>query len=110
MSVVGMTTGGAGQAGHGVAVHTDEPYGLSDAAALVEAGQDRVSLLVGEPAVEQGRALALGEAGLAGLAVEQADVVLLAVAVADREVPGAAAALERAVGVVAAEASEVVHG
>jgi hypothetical protein len=70
MSVVGMATGGAGQADHGVAVDTDEPFGLADAAAFIEVGEDGVRLLVGEPAVEQGRTFALGEAGLAGVAVE----------------------------------------
>jgi hypothetical protein len=65
-----MTTGGAGQADHGVAVDTDEPFGLADAAAFIEVGEDGVRLLVGEPAVEQGRTFALGEAGLAGVAVE----------------------------------------
>jgi hypothetical protein len=105
-----MTAGGAGQSDHGVAVDADEPFGLADAAALVEVGEDGVRRLVGEPAVEQGRTLALGEAGLAGVAVEQPDVVPLAVAVADREVAGAAEAVQPAVGVVAAEASEIVHG
>ena len=88
----------------------DQASGLADAAALVEVLEHGEGLLLGEMAVEQGRALALGEAGLAGVAVEQADVVLLAVAVADREVAGVASAVEGAVGVLAAEASEVVHG
>jgi hypothetical protein len=70
MSVVGMIAGGAGQADHGVAVDADEPFGLADATAFIEVGEDGVRLLVGEPAVEQGRALALGEAGLAAVAVE----------------------------------------
>jgi hypothetical protein len=52
MSVVGMAAGGAGQADHGVAVDTDEPFGLADATAFVEVGEDGVRLLVGEPAVE----------------------------------------------------------
>jgi hypothetical protein len=70
MSVVGMAAGGAGQADHGVAVDTDEPFGLADATAFIEVGEDGVRLLVGEPAVEQGRTFAFGEAGLAGVAVE----------------------------------------
>jgi hypothetical protein len=44
--------------------------------------------------VEQGRALALGEAILAAVAVEQPDMVLLAVAGADGEVAGAPMAVE----------------
>jgi hypothetical protein len=110
VSVVGAGAGGAGHPDDGIAMDADEPPGLADAAALVEVGEHGAGRLVGEPAVEQGRALALGEAGLAGVAVEQADVVVLAVAVADRQVAGAAAAVGGAVGVLAAKAGEVVHG
>lgn len=102
-----MTTRGTGQADDGVAVDADEPLGLSDAAAVVEVGEDGTGLLVGEPAIKKGRALAFGEAGLA---IEQTDMFLLAVAVADREVAGTAWAVQRAVGVMRAEASEIVHG
>jgi hypothetical protein len=66
-------------------------------------------LLLGEMAVEQGRALALGEAALARLAVEQSDLVLLAVAGADREIAGVAVAVEDALVVLTTEAREVVH-
>ena len=109
MGVVGMFTGGAGESHDGIAMDAHEPFGLADAAALAQVGQHGVGLVVGEPAVEQRRALALGEAGLAGLAVEQSDVVVLAVAVTDREVPGAAPPVQRAVAVMAAETREVVH-
>jgi hypothetical protein len=105
-----MAANGTGQSDDGVAMDPDEPLGLSDAATVVEVGEDGASLLVGEPAIEEGRALAFGEAGLAGVAVEQADVILLAVAVADREVANTASAVQRAVGVMTTEASEVVHG
>jgi len=67
------------------------------------------SLLFREVTVEQGRALAFGEAVLAGFAVEQSDVVLLAVAGADREIAGVSGAVEGALGVLTAEAREVVH-
>jgi hypothetical protein len=58
--------------------------------------------------MEQRGALALGEAGVARPAVEQADVTLLAVAATDREVAGVASTVERAIRVQATEASEVV--
>ena len=54
--------------------------------------------------MEQRCALALGEAALAGVAVEQADVVVLAVARADGEVACVASAVEWAIGLLAAEA------
>jgi hypothetical protein len=86
-----------------------EAPGGSDAAALVEVLEHGEGLLLGEMAMEQGRALALGEAVFAGVAVEQSDVVEFAVAGADREVAGVAPRVEGAVGVLAAEAFEVVH-
>ena len=105
-----MLSGDVRQADDGVGIDADQASGLSDTAALGEVLEHGEGLLLGEMGVEQGRALALGEAVLAGLAVEQADVVLLAVAAADREVSGVASAVEGAIGVLAAEAREVVHG
>jgi hypothetical protein len=62
------------------------------------------SLLLGQMAVEEDRALALGEAILARLTVEQSDVILLAVMGADREVSGVPGSVEGAVGFLATEA------
>jgi hypothetical protein len=104
-----MLTGDAGQATDRVLIDADQAAGGADAAALVEVPEDGEGLLLGEMAVEQGRPLALGEAALTRPAVEQADVVPLAVAGADREVAGGAAGVEGAVGVLTAEAREVVH-
>src|SRR4051812_37252488 len=110
MSVVGVLPGGAGQSDDGVAVDADEPPGGADAAPLVEVLEDRQGLLLGQVAAVQRRALALGEAGAAGVAVELAELLVLAEAAADGGVAGVAPAVERAVGVLAAEAREVVHG
>ena len=110
MSVVGVITGGAGQPDDGVAMGADQAAGLADAVALGEVVEDGRGLLLGHPAVEERRALPFGEAGLAGLAVEQSDVVILAVAVADGEVAGVAPPVQGASGILAAEAREVVHG
>jgi hypothetical protein len=74
---------------------------------VVEDGDGR---LIGESAAVQGRALALGEASAAGVAVELTKLLELAVATADREVAGVALAVERTVGILAAEAGEVVDG
>jgi hypothetical protein len=104
-----MLSGDAGQATDRVLIDADEAPGGSDAAALVEVLEHGQCLLRGEMAMEQGRPLALREAALARLAVKQSDVVLLAVAVADREIAGVAAGVEGAVGVLTAEAREVVH-
>jgi hypothetical protein len=109
MSVVGMLSDHPGQSDDGVAVDADQTFGLSDAAALGEVLEHGVGLVLGQMGVEQGRALALGEAVLAGVAVEQPDVISLAVAGADREVSGVAFAEEGAIRFLAAEAREVVH-
>ena len=104
-----MVAGGAGQSDDGVAMDADEAFGLTDAVALGEVMEHGTGRLVGESAIEQRCSLALGEAGLAGVAVEQTDVILLAVAVADGEVAGPSSAVEGAVGILATEAGEIVH-
>lgn len=105
-----MLTGQLRQADDGIGVDVDQAPGLSNAAAFTEVVEHRAGLLLGQMAVEQGRALALGEAVLTGLAVEQTDVVVLAEAGADREIAGVAPAEEGAIGFLTAEAREVVHG
>lgn len=109
MSVVGVCTGHLRQAGDRVPVDVDQTSGLSDAAALGEVLEHGAGLLLREVGVEERRALALGEAVFAGLAVEQSDVMVLAVAGADGEVSDVALAVGGAIGFLATEAREVVH-
>ena len=78
-----MLSDDAGQAPDGVGIDADQTSGAANATALVEVLEHGEGLFFREMAVEQGRALALGEARFARLAVEQPDVVLLAVAGAD---------------------------
>src|SRR5262249_49365393 len=92
-----------------VGIDADEPAGGADAASLVEVLEHGEGLVVGEMTVEQGRPLPLGEAALAGVAVEQADVIPFAVAGADREGADATPRVEGAARVLAAEAREVIH-
>ena len=110
MSVAGMLSGQFRQADDRIAVDLDQASSLSNAAALGEVLEHGAGLLLGQVGVEKRRALALGEARLAGVAIEQPDVVLFAVAAADGEVSGVALAEQGAIGILAAEASEVVHG
>src|SRR3954468_19288983 len=105
-----MLSGDAGQSTDGVRIDADQASGGANATALVEVPEHVECLFFWEMAVEQGRSLALGEPILAGLAVEQPDVVLLAVAGAGREVTGVTRAVEGAVGILATEAREVVSG
>ena len=104
-----MSPGEPGQASDGILVDPHQPGGLADAAAVGEVLEDRQHLVVRQLGVEQRGALELGEAGLAGAAVQQ-PVVGPAVVAADGEVAGAASAGVGAVGIVAAEAVEVVRG
>jgi hypothetical protein len=108
VQLAGVAAGEQAQAADGVLTDTDQARGLADAAAVGEVGQDGQELVAGEAGAEQGRALALGEAALAGLTVEE-PVVGLAVAHTNGEVAGAAPAVVGAVGVEAAEAAEVVQ-
>ncbi len=110
MSVVGMGPGGAGQSDDGVAMDADEAPGGADAAPLVEVFEHREGLLLGQMAAVERGALALGEAGPAGVAVELPELLVLAESAADREVTGVASTVERTFGILAAEAGEVVHG
>jgi hypothetical protein len=103
-----MLAGLACQPHHGIAVHADQAFGLADPVALNQVLEDRDGFLRGQAGVEQRGALALGEAGVACLAVEQAELLVLPVAVADREVAGVALAVERATRVQTAEAREIV--
>src|SRR5512143_3718267 len=108
MSVAGVCSGSLGQADDRIAVDVDQASGLSDAAAFGEVVEHGAGLRLGQVGMEQGRALAFGEAILAGVAVEQPDGVLRAIARADREVSGVPSAVEGAIGFLAAEAREIV--
>jgi hypothetical protein len=104
-----MLTGQECQPGDGVLADPHQSGGLSGPAAVVEMLQDPSDFVVVELGVEVRRPLELGEPGLAGVAVQEA-VVILAVVAADGEVAGAAAAVLSTVGVLAAMAREVVRG
>src|SRR3978361_1916839 len=67
VSVVGMFSDDAGQPSDGVGIDPDQTSGATDHTALVEVLKHGEGLLLGEVAVEEGRALAFGEAVLARL-------------------------------------------
>lgn len=104
-----MVAGPQGVAHDGVLIDTGQACGLADAAAVLEVLEDGEGLVLREACGEQRGALALGEAALAGAADEHTALLARAVAEADAEVVPAAQAVVGAVGVVAAEAAEVVH-
>jgi hypothetical protein len=91
-------------------MHAGESFGLPDAVAFDQVLEDGDGLLWGQAGVEQRGPLAFREACLACRAVQEPDLLVFAVASADREVAGVALSVERALGVLAAESCEVVHG
>src|SRR5262249_57737740 len=98
-------------ADHGVAVHAGQPRRGPHAGAVGEVLDDRQGLLRRQDGAVQRGALALGEAGLAGAAIEQAVLLRLAVAAADGQVALPPLAVVGAVRVLAAEAGQVLlHG
>ena len=85
MSVVGVLFGGACAPNDGVAVNADHPFGLSDAVVFGQVREDPEGGRFREAAAVEGRALALGEASSAAIAIELSELLVLAEAAADRE-------------------------
>jgi hypothetical protein len=100
----------AGVAGHGIAADAHQSLGLADAAAVGDLLQDGDGLLPGQVGMEQRRRLAFGEPVATGTTSEEADRVAFAVVAADGEVFTAPEAMVGALGIQAAEPSEVVQG
>jgi hypothetical protein len=108
VAISGVLAGLSGVADDGVLVHAHQAGGLADAAAVVQVREDGQGLGRRQAGAEQGGALALGEAFLAGAAGEQAAAVR-SVVEGDAEVAPAAQAVVGAVGVLAAEQVQFVH-
>jgi hypothetical protein len=104
----GVVPGPQAVANDGVLVHADQPAGLAYADPLGNVVQHGDDLVLGQAGAEQGGALALGEARLAGPAAEQA-ALLGAVACGGGQVSLAALAVVGAVGVLAAEGTQVLR-
>src|SRR5262249_48194481 len=109
VEALGVRAGGPGQPADRVLVDADQTGGLADAAAVGQVPEGGQELVTRQAGVEEGRGLVLGEAVLAGAAVEQAVLLADAVAGADGQVALAAPAVQGAGGALAAEAAEVVH-
>lgn len=75
-------------------MHAGESFGLADPITFDQMLEDRDGRLLGQAAMGQRGALAFREAGLASVAIEEPDPLVLAVAVADREVAGVASPVE----------------
>jgi hypothetical protein len=104
VEVAGVLAGQPAQATDRAAIHPAEPSGLADAASLGDMLQDRPDPLGWEPGVEEGRPLALGEAGLAGAAAEHTSLLIGAIAAGYGQVSGPPLAMLGALRIQAAEA------
>src|SRR5215207_10072855 len=105
----GVIAGPSGVACDGVGVDAGETSGIAGADPLGHVSQDRSHLLRRQPRVEQGRALALGEAGLAGTTPEHAAGLAGSVARGDGEVAVPTLAQIGAGRVQTTERTQVVH-
>jgi len=110
VELVGLLAGHHGQADDRVLVHLDQATGLSHPTTLLQMLQDGNGLVVGQLAAVQGRPFAFREALLAASTSQHAGVFFGSVAEADAEIIQAPAAVIGALGVLAAEVFQVVHG
>jgi len=110
VEVLGVLASEYGQPDHGVLVDPDQAAGLADATALLEMLEDGEGFVLGELGAIQRSALAFGEAFLAGATGQDAALLVGPIAEAHPEVVEATAAVVGAVGVLAAEVFQVVHG
>jgi hypothetical protein len=108
MELLGVFAGPQGVADNGILLHSREATRLANATALVQVGQDIEDLGIGESRIEQGRALALGEALLTGTASEHAPLGA-AIAEGDPEIALPAPAVVGAVSILTAEAAQIVR-
>ena len=105
-----MIAGDPAQAADGAAIDLAKTAGLPDATPFGDVLQDRFDFPRRQSGVEERGSFSLREASLASLTAEHASGLLRAIATGHREISGSTLAVFRALGIQAAEASEVVHG
>ncbi len=75
MELLGLFASPQGITDNGVLIHAGQAAGLTDTATVLKVGEDVQDLVVGESSVEEGSALAFGEAVLARTASKHAALV-----------------------------------
>src|SRR3954465_13768360 len=93
-----------------VLIHLHQATGRPGPTALPDVVQDGKGLFVGQSGLLQDGALAFGEAGPAGAAVDHADASSLAAVAAEGEISVPPAAGIGALGILAAEVFDGMHG
>src|SRR4051812_45868317 len=106
---LGMSAGLGDVARHRVLIHLHQATGGPGPAALSDVVQDGMDLRVGQPGLLQDGALALGEAGLAGAAVDHSDASGLAAVAAEGEISVSSTTSIGASGILAAEVFDGMH-
>ena len=104
----GVAAGQSAGADRGVGGHADESGGGPHAVAIGDVPEHRGGLVLRPLRADQGRPLAFGGPRAAGAAVEQADVLVLAVAGADRQVAEATPAMIGTAVVLTAGAGKIL--
>ena len=99
-----MNAGSEAGAGHRAPVDMAESSRLADATSVLDVFEHRLNLGGGEPSIEEGRAFAFGEAGIAGPTAEYPFGLFWAVASGDGQVSMAPLGMVGAGGIEAAEA------
>ena len=94
----------------GIGMDLDQAHRLEDTTALVDVFEDREDLVLRQVGAVQRGTLAFGEPGAAGAAIEQAILPELAESAGDGEISGVAEAEVWALGILATESRQVVHG
>jgi hypothetical protein len=107
---LGVVAGLTDVTGHRVAVDPHESLGLADAAPLGDVFEQGRGLLLGQVGVEHRSALAFGKPIATGATSKEADRSGFAVVAGNGEVFAAPDAVIGALGIQAAEPSEVIHG
>jgi hypothetical protein len=110
VGLLGVLPGAEGVANDGVLIDARQAGGLTDATTVLEVLEDGHGLLVFQAGAEEGTALALREALLAGAADQHPALFERAIAEADAEVVVTTQPVVGAVGVLAAKQTQVVHG
>jgi hypothetical protein len=106
----GVLTGDQGQSYHRVLVDPNQATGLADPTAFLQMLEYREGFRVREFTTVQRRAFAFRKAFLTGAAGEHPAFFVRAIAEANAEVVQPATAIVRALGILAAEGFQVVHG
>src|SRR5512135_1995601 len=105
-----MGTGQEHITGHRILVHADHAAGAQRPTALADVVQDVENLRVGQAGLLQDGPLALGEVGLANATIDQTDSLAFSTPAPEGEISLAPAALLGAVGILATELFDGIHG